>query len=88
MSSTSEELAGQADQLQSAISYFRIDESAVAVPHKAVRTSKKPSLREAVMAKAPHMKSKRPAAVSGGGFDLDLADDADDLDAEFTRRVA
>ncbi len=89
MSATSEELAGQADQLQTAISYFRIDEAETSRPQrqsKPAAAAKKPSLREAVMAKAPHMQ-KRHEKVSGG-FELDLNDDGDDLDAQFTRRAS
>jgi methyl-accepting chemotaxis protein len=92
MSATSEELASQAEQLQSAISFFRIDATqhyAAAAPandHAPARTAK---LRSEIMQKAPHMTRKAPArAASGGGFDLDLDDMGDDLDAEFSRRGA
>jgi len=95
MSSTSEELASQAEQLQSAISYFRIDQSqaqhtvaSYARPAHAGPAAKSP-LHAAVLAAAPHMTRKPAARASGkGGFDLDLADSHDELDAEFTRRGA
>ena len=90
MSATSEELASQAEQLQAAISYFRIDSSAIAAA--ANRTEAAPDLKQAIMAKAPHMAPRKPAAkgkaASSGGFDLDLDDGQDDLDADFSRRGA
>ena len=89
MSATSEELASQAEQLQAAISYFRIDQSSVRAeaPVTSQPKAKQPNLRAAVMAKAPHMQPRKPAAKNGG-FDLDLDDSQDDLDGEFTRRGA
>jgi methyl-accepting chemotaxis protein len=98
MSSTSEELASQAEQLQSSISYFRISErhaqpqSRSALPAATGRTEAQ-ALREALMTSAPHMSRAKPAhsasaGANSGGFDLDLADGADDLDADFTRRGA
>jgi methyl-accepting chemotaxis protein len=87
MSATSEELASQAEQLQSAISYFRIDSSALGlakVAAPAPRPNAKKSLREEVLAKAPHMSR----AKASGGFDLDLDNSHDELDGEFTRRGA
>ena len=92
MSATSEELASQAEQLQSAISYFRIakDRAKVETP-PAAPPAPEADLREAVLAKAPHMRKPRPARKqqpTGGGFDISLDEGADDLDAEFTRRGA
>jgi len=87
MSSTAEELAGQAEQLQSAISYFRIDgiERQTLVRPKQSNAS----MRNAILAKAPHMAPRKPAKTSnGGGFDLDLDDSHDSLDSEFSRRGA
>ncbi|ODT50862.1 methyl-accepting chemotaxis protein [Devosia sp. 63-57] len=92
MSATSEELASQAEQLQSAISYFRIDASAQHI--QAAAQDNNADMRKAILAKAPHMAPRKPAAKSkaksggGGGFDLDLDDAHDDLDSEFTRRGA
>ncbi|WP_423069377.1 methyl-accepting chemotaxis protein [Devosia sp. CN2-171] len=92
MSATSEELASQAEQLQIAISYFRIEAATVAeAPAPAARKpAAKPNLRSEVFAKAPHMAPRKPAAraASNGGFDLDIDDTGDELDAEFTRRGA
>jgi methyl-accepting chemotaxis protein len=87
MSATSEELAGQAEQLQTAIAYFRLDAKAVARTSKAaIAVPARSDLRRAVMAKAPHM--ARATADAGGGFDLELSDADDALDAEFTRRAS
>jgi methyl-accepting chemotaxis protein len=93
MSATSEELASQAEQLQSAISYFRIDASQLdrEVMTPAPVRSGKPTthaLREAIAASAPHVVLRKPAKSTGGGFDLDLDDGHDALDAEFSRRGA
>ena len=91
MSATSEELASQAEHLQASISYFRIgDAKAASRPRTSSEAGKSSALREAVLASAPHISRKpaaRPAAANGG-FDLDLADGADDLDADFSRRGA
>jgi methyl-accepting chemotaxis protein len=91
MSATSEELASQAEQLQTAISYFRIDASSV--PAAANKGDAKPAaaLKQAILAKAPHMaprKAGKAKANNPGGFDLDLDDGHDELDAEFARRSA
>jgi methyl-accepting chemotaxis protein len=92
MSATSEELAGQAEQLQSAIAYFRLDQShasQVEAATKARAPAKSKAsvahLKETVLAQAPHM---RAAAKPAGGFDLDLGDGTDELDAEFRRGAA
>ena len=94
MSSTSEELAGQAEQLQSAMSYFTINARQGASGQGAARTAKKTAtLRDAVLAKAPHM-TRKPAGkpngfdAKGGGFDLALDDARDDLDDAFARQSA
>jgi methyl-accepting chemotaxis protein len=97
MSATSEELASQAEQLQGAISYFRLDERSMN-RGRAESPARKPGkstrpLHDAVMAAAPHMaprlnaKSKSKAG-DGGGFDLSLDDEQDELDSAFTRRGA
>ncbi|QYO76160.1 methyl-accepting chemotaxis protein [Devosia salina] len=92
MSATSEELASQAEQLQAAISYFRI--SGERVRQLATPPTSAPDLREAVLAKAPHMKKGKPARArgaakeAGGGFDIALDEGPDELDADFTRRGA
>ena len=95
MSATSEELASQAEQLQSAISYFRIDHSQQArvelaandrAPQRARRAAQ---LQDEILNKAPHLtRKKAPGRAVGGGFDLELDDMSDDLDAEFSRRGA
>jgi methyl-accepting chemotaxis protein len=92
MSATSEELASQAEQLQAAIAYFRIDARQGAQDSTPIVTSdrgaKTSSLRAAVMTAAPHMAPRKGKATTSGGFDLDLEDGHDGLDAEFTRRGA
>ncbi len=86
MSSTSEELASQAEQLQAAISYFRVDETLRSADlHHEAAGKKTKSLRAAVLAAAPHM-TRKAGGRANGGFDLDLQDGDDELDAEFTRR--
>ena len=98
MASTSEELASQAEQLQHAIAYFRLDQA-----HSEGSASRKPAagmkktghavndMHEAIRAAAPSMSgSKQSAKSSGGGFDLDMDENGDDLDNRFVRngRVA
>ena len=98
MASTSEELASQAEQLQHAIAYFRLDQT-----HSEGSASRKPAagmkktghavndMHEAIRAAAPSMSgSKQSAKSSGGGFDLDMDENGDDLDNRFVRngRVA
>ncbi|MBE0579155.1 methyl-accepting chemotaxis protein [Devosia sp.] len=94
MSATSEELASQAEQLQSAISYFRIDASSTPAANRS-EAAPAADLKQAILATAPHMAPRKtPArarpkkAASSGGFDLDLDDGHDDLDADFSRRGA
>jgi methyl-accepting chemotaxis protein len=88
MSATSEELASQAEQLQAAISYFRIDGRMDRDEPAAARAKASGNdLREAVMAGAPHMATRKSARSGNkGGFDLDLDDGQDALDSEFSRR--
>ena len=92
MSATSEELASQAEQLQAAISYFRIDASSMPAAANRTEAAPAPDLKQAILAKAPHMAPRKAAAktkvTSSGGFDLDLDDGLDDLDADFSRRGA
>jgi methyl-accepting chemotaxis protein len=96
MSATSEELASQAEQLQAAIAYFRLDQSHAAQVEMTAREhapakgkASVAHLKRAVLATAPHMKKAvDKAGVSGSGFDLDLGDGQDELDAEFRRGAA
>ncbi|MDN2581022.1 methyl-accepting chemotaxis protein [Aquibium sp. ELW1220] len=95
MAATSEELASQAEQLQSSIAYFRIDTANAS--NKATPSAVKPAparrpaaaqehdLREAVVAHAPRIPSRRQQK---GGFSLELDSSGDSLDTEFTRRHA
>ena len=94
MSATSEELASQAEQLQAAISYFRIEDRGAGREDVATAPAKtsNAAMREAIMANAPHIATRKPAGKSSkpnsGGFDLDLDDGHDALDGEFSRRGA
>ena len=99
MSSTAVELASQAEQLQTAIGYFRTDDSDASVGALPVREARKverntkarpvrSGVREAVLAGAPHMRKAAAKAYGAGGFDLDLEDASDDLDNGFARRSA
>ena len=93
MSSTAEELASQAEQLAGAISYFKLDDGAqsprsasraVAAAKTGARTKTKvtPEAERALRKMSDRMHGK------GGGFDLDMHEAGDDLDAEFARRSA
>ncbi len=92
MSSTSVELASQAEQLQAAIAYFRLDATVLAERTPREPAVARPGLRDAVMAKAPHMTSPTAASrrlpAGRGGFELNLEDEGDPLDTEFTRQSA
>ncbi|NEX46157.1 methyl-accepting chemotaxis protein [Pseudotabrizicola algicola] len=79
LSSSASELASQADALAEAIGFFRTDEGMSQKP----ATQRKVSLASRGAAKA----KARPVAVDGG-FDFDLGDAADDLDARFSSRSA
>jgi methyl-accepting chemotaxis protein len=93
VSSTSEELASQAEQLQSTIAYFRIDQAAkAAAPAPIDRAVTQLRAKAATMAAAdrPAKKSQaKPAravkAVGNGGFAFDMDAGGDDRDAEFQR---
>jgi methyl-accepting chemotaxis protein len=80
LSSSATELASQADALAEAIGFFLTEEgnetSHASAPVKA-----------ATMPRAS-AKAKSRRAASGGGFDFDLSNGGDDLDARFKRRSA
>ncbi|MGR2739867.1 methyl-accepting chemotaxis protein [Billgrantia sp. Q4P2] len=78
MSVTAEELSGQAERLQAAIAYFRLDEKA----EQAAPTQRAalPAASQ-VVAKAPC--SRREAA--DGGFAFGMGEEDDAWDAEFSR---
>jgi methyl-accepting chemotaxis protein len=80
LSSSATELASQADALAEAIGFFLTEEG-------------NEMARSTTQAKATAMpragaKAKSQRAASGGGFDFDLGDGGDDLDARFKRRSA
>jgi methyl-accepting chemotaxis protein len=79
LSASATELASQADALAEAIGFFRTDDSVTQPMH----TARKSSAKKPV---AQHAKG-RPAALDGG-FDFDLDDAGDAMDARFKRRNA
>jgi methyl-accepting chemotaxis protein len=101
MAATSEELAAQAEQLQTTIAYFRLAEQsapraepAAAVKAAAPRPQAKPAAKAAPHPAQPHTNGagKLPASAiktrtvaKANGFALDLGASDDSLDAEFQR---
>lgn len=80
LSSSATELASQADALAEAMGFFRTDEGVGSVAPSAPRKT----------ASAPRVVARgksRPVAVDGG-FDFDLGEGSDELDARFKRRNA
>jgi methyl-accepting chemotaxis protein len=84
MASTTEELTGQADQLLTALGFFRTGDTGQAQAGRAVSRSSAPlgKLREAVAHAAP-----RPASKAGGksGVALKMKENGDATDKEFER---
>jgi methyl-accepting chemotaxis protein len=97
VSSTSEELASQAEQLQSTISFFRIEhagrgEGAAHAPiDRAVTQLRTKAAHMAAVdrGKKKPVPARQPAralkVAGGGGFAFDMHDGEDDRDAEFQR---
>jgi len=88
MASTTEELTGQADQLMSALGFFRTgDERHAAAPRSAGakpgRTSEAPPAKPAKTEYAPAAMSAKAGAK--GGVTLKMKDKGDTLDKEFER---
>jgi methyl-accepting chemotaxis protein len=90
VSSTSEELTSQAEQLQATIAYFNIDgagssvhaiDGAVGKLKAKVATMKAAVAHPAAKAAAP----KQKASAGGKGFALDLHPGEDETDAHFKR---
>jgi hypothetical protein len=77
--------------MQTAMSDFTISVRQAA-NQSSPRATKTVTLRDAVLAKAPHMmrKAGKPNGfdAKGGGFDLALDDARDDLDDAFARKSA
>ena len=78
LSASATELASQADALAEAIGFFRVDEGA----------SSGASQRRTGAAGAGVKRGKAKPAAMDGGFDFDLGEGSDDLDARFKRRDA
>ena len=83
LSASATELASQADALADAIGFFRVDEAAVTTRAKA--TGK---LSYAAPAMSGGARAKARSTGHDGGFDFDLGEGGDDLDARFGRRDA
>ncbi|MER0239544.1 methyl-accepting chemotaxis protein [Fulvimarina sp. MAC8] len=95
LASTSEELESQANQLQQAIAYFRVDgsvqvEAALQTQPRQAGQGKESTgravaeMHNAIRVAAPGF-SKPQASARGGGFDLQMDGDDDDLDSRFVR---
>ncbi len=86
MSSTAEELASQAEQLAAAVSYFKLAGDRASAGKAAAIPERKAATRiNASTEKKLRTMATRPAARQGG-FDIDMGNDGDPLDAEFTRK--
>jgi methyl-accepting chemotaxis protein len=90
MSATSEELAAQAEQLQSNIAFFRIGQTGAAMPAPVpapVRAEVKPRpAKPRPAAAAPRASVAAGKKAASGGFALDMtAGGGDARDAEFER---
>ena len=84
MASTTEELAGQAEQLKSTIAFFSLDThgSQRAIPHRPAAHRAAPPQHKAVISHAAAPKPARP----GGGVHIDLGGKSKDhLDDEFEK---
>ena len=95
LSATATELAAQAEQLASAIGYFRIEGEGEAGPAASSASGARAQARGAGKAAAPGKSGRageaakaRVSRVEDGGFDFDLGGEADELDARFKRRDA
>jgi methyl-accepting chemotaxis protein len=90
MSATSEELAAQAEELQTSISYFRVPSSQMARGRSAPVARLKPETRTKPVPVAARAHRRGGAVVAAQqaraqGFALDLAQGgADPADSEFT----
>ena len=80
LSSSANELASQADALAEAIGFFRTEEDMGSQTFAAPRKT--------ASAPRPAAKSKLRPIANDGGFDFDLGEGGDDLDARFNRRNA
>jgi methyl-accepting chemotaxis protein len=90
MASTSEELSSQATQLQEAMAYFKAEQSRSDRRHTASLGARmRPGHQVAVAhikAAGAHLAEERKAVASaGGGVELDMSPDGDDLDRGFER---
>jgi len=93
MASTAEELSSQAEQLQRAVAFFRLDEGAVA-GRQTVRPATRPAAKKQTQMQVSHMAhangygksaSALPKVAVGDGVFLDLGEGKDRLDSEFEK---
>jgi methyl-accepting chemotaxis protein len=80
MSATSEELAQQAGQMQSAIGFFKVEESGRARSAAGMSARLVPTGKMSAMAKMPKMSRKTTSALPGkrNGISLEMGHDSDD----------
>ena len=91
VSATSEEFARQAENLKLVIAQFGLGDAQAPTASRA-KPSATASLRSQLAKKAPHMSKliagSKGKSFSGGGFDLELDVQEDELDAEFKKNAA
>jgi methyl-accepting chemotaxis protein len=86
LASTAEELLGQAEQLQDAMSYFKVGEATWRGAKRGGRGPLNPARTPAnPAARPPSRPVAQPAAAVGGGVELDMGHDSDELDHEFEK---
>ncbi|MEA5161659.1 methyl-accepting chemotaxis protein [Cereibacter johrii] len=84
LSATAGQLAGQAEQLRTAIGFFTTDSGPEATPaQESLATARLPTRSEPPRRPA----RSRPVTQSPGGFQFDLDGNGDDLDADFRRHA-
>ncbi|NDV00317.1 methyl-accepting chemotaxis protein [Pseudoroseicyclus tamaricis] len=82
-SSTAEQLAAQAESLRGAMSFFQLDGEQEGRVRATAPASRGAASRPAPRTAATRRPSAPPVAEAGSGFDFDLGDAEDELDAQF-----
>jgi methyl-accepting chemotaxis protein len=88
MSSTAEELASQAEQLQATISYFRVDDRQARAVASVGQRRVAPAVSAAKPVKIADTGRRSATKTIGSGIALEMNGDADELDSEFGRANA
>lgn len=91
LSATAVQLSAQADQLAEAIGYFRLSgamDAPAAAPGGQAARGETASAKPKAADKKPAKKAQKVRGVEDGGFDFDLGESSDELDARFKRRDA